>query len=154
MLRCWRPANGPLVTDQMPLMLPPAPMNKTGEASATNAMRLRSVASNSILSRHGSAPERTPIMPRCVVSSSFPMPLDTMTLQMALIGYEAERQKIQDKIAELQRQLYGRAGRASSPVATTPTKRASRRMSAAARKRIAEAQKKRWAAYRRKQKAA
>ena len=31
-------ANWLLVTDQMPLMLPPAPMNKAAEASATNAM--------------------------------------------------------------------------------------------------------------------
>jgi hypothetical protein len=143
-----------LVTDQIPLMLPPAPMNKAVEAIATNAMRLRSVASYWILSRHGSAPERTPMMPRCVVSSSFPMLLDTMTLQMALIGYEAERQKIQDKIAELQRQPNGRAGRAAPTVAAIPAERGSRRMSAAARRRIAEAQKKRWAAYRRKQKAA
>ena len=39
-----------------------------------------------------------------VISSSFAMPniLDTATLQMALIGYEAEREKIQAKIAELQ----------------------------------------------------
>jgi len=38
---------------------------------------------------------------------------------MALIGYEAERQKIQDKIAEIQHQLNGRAGRATAPVAST-----------------------------------
>jgi transposase IS116/IS110/IS902 family protein len=31
-------ANWLLVTDQIPLMLPPAPMNKAAEASATNAM--------------------------------------------------------------------------------------------------------------------
>lgn len=81
------------------------------------------------------------------------MTLDTLTLQMALIGYEAERQKIQEKIAEIQRQLNGRirAGRAAAPVAENrPAKRQKRRMSAEARKRIAEAQKKRWAAYRKK----
>jgi len=74
--------------------------------------------------------------------------------EAALIGYEAERQKIQDKITELQRQVGSRAGRAAAPLAATPAGRGPRRMSAAARKRIAEAQKKRWAAYRRKQKAA
>ena len=80
--------------------------------------------------------------------------LDTMTLQMALIGYEAERQKLQDKIAELQAQLGGRSIRTGTsvvPARVTPTKR---RMSASARRRIAAAQKKRWAEYRKKQKAA
>ena len=79
---------------------------------------------------------------------------DTSLLEAALIGYEAERQKIQEKIAELQRQIGRRNHRAAAPAAATPTKRGRRRMSAAARKRIAEAQKKRWAAYRKRQKAA
>jgi hypothetical protein len=81
-----------------------------------------------------------------VISSPL-MPIDTTTLQMALLGYEVERQKIQEKIAELQRQLKGRNHRAGTPVTEAPTKRG---MSAAARKRIAEAQKKRWAAFRKK----
>ena len=79
-----------------------------------------------------------------------PTQTDTTLLQMALVGYEAERQKIQAKIAELQRQLGGRSGRAPTAVADAPAKRGRRRMSAAARKRIAEAQKKRWTAYRKK----
>lgn len=78
---------------------------------------------------------------------------DTQLLQMALVGYEAERQKIRGKIAELQRHLNGRTRRASSAMTSAPVKRTRRRMSAAARKRIAAAQKKRWAAFRR-QKAA
>ena len=82
------------------------------------------------------------------------MPIDTTTLQMALIGYEAERDKIQEKIAELQRQLKIRNHRAYTTVAVTPVKRSRRRMSAAARKRIAAAQKARWAEYRKKKKAA
>jgi hypothetical protein len=73
--------------------------------------------------------------------------------ESALIGYEAERQKIQSQIVEVQRQLNGRAGRAATPVADTPTKHGRRGMSAAARKRIAAAQKKRWAEYRKNQKA-
>lgn len=84
-----------------------------------------------------------------VISSSL-MPLDTTTLQMALVGYGAERQKVQAKIAELRRQL---GSRAAIPVAVAPAKRGTRRMSAAARKRIAAAQKKRWAAFHKKQKA-
>ena len=82
-----------------------------------------------------------------------PIQTDPTLLQMALIGYEAERQKIQGKIAELQRQLGGRNHRATTPAANAPAKPGRKRMSAAARKRIAAAQKKRWAAYRR-QKAA
>jgi hypothetical protein len=79
---------------------------------------------------------------------------DTTILWMALIGYAAERQKIKEKIAELQRQLDGRAGRAAAPLAATPARRGRHRMSAAARKRNAEAQRKRWAAYRQKPNAA
>lgn len=81
------------------------------------------------------------------VVSSFSMPLDTTTLEMALIGYDAERQKIQSKIAELQRQLKIRNHRADAPAISTR-----RRMSASARKRIAAAQRKRWAAYRKSKK--
>lgn len=80
--------------------------------------------------------------------------IDNATLQMALIGYESERQKIQEKIAELQRQLKSRNHRAGTAVAEAPANRGRRRMSAAARKRIAAAQKARWAEYRQKQKAA
>ena len=74
--------------------------------------------------------------------------------EAALIGYEAERQKIQSKIAEIQRQLGGRARRAASPVVATPVVGTKRRMSPAARRRIAAAQKRRWTEYRKKQKAA
>jgi hypothetical protein len=83
-----------------------------------------------------------------------PNTVDASLLEAALIGYEAERQKIQEKITELQRQLNGRAGRAGTSVAAAFVKRGRRRMTAAARKRIAEAQKKRWAAFRKKQTAA
>jgi hypothetical protein len=83
-----------------------------------------------------------------------PNSIDNTTLEMALIGYESERQKIREKIAELQRQLNGRTPRAVTPVAAPPGPRTRRRMSAAARKRIAAAQKKRWAEYRKKHKAA
>jgi hypothetical protein len=82
-----------------------------------------------------------------------PIHTDATLLQMALVGYEAERQKIQGKIAELRAQLGGRSKPASSGMTSAPVKRTRRQMSAAARRRIAAAQKKRWAAYR-KQKAA
>ena len=79
---------------------------------------------------------------------------DIQLLQMALIGYEAERQKIQEKIADIQRQLNGRTHRASTSMSAAPATRTRSRMSAAARRRIAAAQKKRWAEYRKKKKAA
>lgn len=72
---------------------------------------------------------------------------DTTLLQMALVGYEAERRNIKGKIAEIQRRLKGRSGRADTVGAPAPTG-PGRKMSAAARKRIAAAQKKRWAEYR------
>jgi hypothetical protein len=65
---------------------------------------------------------------------------DATTLQMALIGYEIERNKIEEKIREIQAAL-GKSG-GSTAAAGGPKKRT---MSAAARKRIAAAQKKRWA---------
>ncbi|PWU03024.1 MAG: hypothetical protein C5B51_19900 [Terriglobia bacterium] len=63
---------------------------------------------------------------------------------MALIGYEVEKQKIDDKIRDLQAQLKG-----STPTAAPATQgRAKRVLSAAARRRIAAAQRKRWAEHR------
>ncbi|HWQ57083.1 MAG TPA: hypothetical protein VN442_25580 [Bryobacteraceae bacterium] len=78
---------------------------------------------------------------------------DLATLQMALVGYELERQKIDDKIKEIRARLGGRrapatpAAAAASPAPAQPRKR---NLSAAARKRIADAQKRRWAEHRRK----
>ena len=83
-----------------------------------------------------------------------PRLIDTSFLEAALIGYEAERQKIQQKIAEIQARLDGSSRRTGGPVARVPRTRGRRPMSAAARKRIADAQKKRWAAFHKKQKAA
>ncbi len=65
-------------------------------------------------------------------------------LQAALIGYQAEINRIQEAMAEIRRELEGSDGTTS---AATP-KRAKQKISAAARKRMATAQKRRWAAYR------
>jgi hypothetical protein len=46
--------------------------------------------------------------------------LDIEILQMALIGYEAQRRKIEEKIAEIQSQLGGRARPAASRKAEKP----------------------------------
>ena len=72
---------------------------------------------------------------------------DNTTLQMALVGYQIERQKIDDKIREIEAQLGRRS--AASPAATkkSATKRV---LSPAARRRIAAAQKKRWAEHRKR----
>ena len=70
--------------------------------------------------------------------------VDQGILQMALIGYEAQCHKIETAIAAIRSQLGGRASaKAAAPVSTGPK----RRLSAAARKRIALGQKKRWAAF-------
>jgi hypothetical protein len=73
---------------------------------------------------------------------------DPSTLQMALVGYELEKARIDGKIREIQAQLGGsRAAGGATPAkaAGGPKKRV---LSAAARKRIAAAQKKRWAEHR------
>ena len=74
---------------------------------------------------------------------------DLSTLQMALVGYEVEKQRIEDKIREIQARLKGKP--ASSPAASSPKPAAVKRvLSPAARKRIAAAQKKRWAEHRKR----
>lgn len=76
---------------------------------------------------------------------------DLTTLQMALVGYQIERQKIDERIAEIQAQLKGK--RAATPAAPAEKKAApgpKRVLSPAARRRIAAAQKKRWAEHRRR----
>ena len=82
---------------------------------------------------------------------------DRSLLEAALVGYQAESEKISAAIAEIQRRLRG-AGRASDPPAeqileppaasarTSSLRRKKRTISAEGRQRIAEAQRKRWAA--------
>lgn len=79
---------------------------------------------------------------------------DIATLQMALVGYQLERQKIDDKIREIQSRLGGKSSTASSaPTAKKPAG-VKRVLSEAARKRIAAAQRKRWAEHRKRAAAA
>jgi|SRR6516164_5213747 hypothetical protein len=72
--------------------------------------------------------------------------IDIATLQAALLGYQAQHDQIVAKMDELRRQLGKTRGAGSIP---TPL-RTKRALSAAARKRIADAQRKRWAEYRAK----
>ena len=65
------------------------------------------------------------------------MKLDQAFLEAALVGYLQQRDQMDAKILEIQKQLGG----------STTTSQRSREMSAAARERIAAAQRKRWAAF-------
>jgi len=78
---------------------------------------------------------------------------DADTLQMALVGYQIEKQRIESKIQEIQSQLKGRrpAFVGNGAEAAAPRKR---ELSEAARARIAAAQKKRWAEHRKRATAA
>ncbi len=79
-----------------------------------------------------------------------PIRTDDTLLRMALAGYEVELQNIQAKIAELKARLGGRARGGAAPTGNTSPSGRKRTMSPAARRRIAAAQKKRWAEYRKK----
>ena len=80
---------------------------------------------------------------------------DATTLQMALVGYEIEKQKIEDKIRELQAQLKGKSAPLPSAAAGKPAAEGPKRiLSPAARRRIAQAQKKRWVEHRKRAAAA
>jgi len=72
---------------------------------------------------------------------------DLSTLQMALVGYQLERQRIDTRIQEIQARLKGKAVAAPAAAKTEGVKRV---LSPAARKRIAAAQKKRWAEHRKR----
>jgi hypothetical protein len=73
---------------------------------------------------------------------------DLTTLQMALVGYRYEREKIDDKISQIEAQLKGKKVPIGGPGAAVKAKGPRRQLSAAARKRIAAAQRKRWAEHR------
>ena len=73
---------------------------------------------------------------------------DHTTLQMALVGYEFEKERIAGKIREIQSQLVGILSGGKVPKSEAAPKK--RLLSAAARKRIAAAQRKRWAEHRKK----
>ena len=68
--------------------------------------------------------------------------LSTQIIEAAIDGFQAQKQRIDDQIAELRAMLSPN----DSAPATKPAVRRKRGMSAAGRKAIAEAQRKRWAA--------
>ncbi|HUJ20970.1 MAG TPA: hypothetical protein VLX58_05570 [Bryobacteraceae bacterium] len=74
---------------------------------------------------------------------------DVLLLEAALIGFEQKKQQIDQKIAELRQEMGGeRAGATARPSAG---KTSGRVVSAAARRRMAAAQRKRWAVIKGKQ---
>ena len=76
---------------------------------------------------------------------------DTSFLAAALEGLEMQRTRIEEQIQRVRAMLGGRGARAATQVGAAIGKPARRRrLSAAARKRIAMAQKRRWAEYRKK----
>jgi hypothetical protein len=74
---------------------------------------------------------------------------DAATLQMALVGYQLEKQRIESKIQEIQSLLKGKRG-AFSSAATAAEPARKRELSESARARIAAAQKRRWAEHRKR----
>jgi hypothetical protein len=80
------------------------------------------------------------------------MPKPTVTdreiLQAALVGLQHSLAVVDEKISELRR-LGARSGASHQPAPAAPAAKAPKRvLSAAARRRIAAAQKKRWDAFR------
>jgi cell division septum initiation protein DivIVA len=75
---------------------------------------------------------------------------DLTTIQMALVGYQIEKQRIEEKIRDLEARLKGKQRATPSGAADANQQRPKRVLSAAARRRIAAAQKKRWAEHRKR----
>ncbi len=78
--------------------------------------------------------------------NSMPAKLSNNIITAAIEGFESQKAQIDAQIAELRQMLSGPS--AKTAVAPEPAKRKRRKMSAAGRARIAEAQRKRWAASR------
>ena len=77
-----------------------------------------------------------------------PAHLDSETLQAALVGYQHQLDQINAKMADLRSQLKGEGPAAGTAAEAAPAARGGKRpLSAAARMRIAKAQKKRWAEF-------
>src|SRR5213594_29614 len=73
------------------------------------------------------------------------VPDNTRLLELALKGLEAERAKTDDEIVQITSQLNPRPATAQTATAGNSTPPKTRRMSAAARKKISEAMKRRYA---------
>ena len=72
---------------------------------------------------------------------------DVSILEAALIGYRVSLEKLNERIADIRQELGGGFRKAAVSI-TTDGAKPKRNISAAARRRIAQATRKRWAAYR------
>ena len=72
---------------------------------------------------------------------------DRSILAMALVGYEVEKKKIEDRIQEIRNKLGKVTAKVRRALSNNDQPKR-RKLSVAARKRIAAAQKKRWAEHR------
>lgn len=82
--------------------------------------------------------------------------MDIATLQAALIGYQAKHDEITAKMAEIRKRIPGAKHGGDEPFPlgnNDPLPRKKRKMSAAGRKAISVATKRRWAEFHKKQKA-
>ncbi len=76
-----------------------------------------------------------------------PPKLTNEIINAAILGFEEQKRRIDGNIAEIRAMLSGAPVEAAGGfAATTPTGRTRRKVSAAARKKMAEGQRKRWAA--------
>jgi len=74
-----------------------------------------------------------------------PQKLSQEIITAAIAGFEAQKERLNSKIAELHNMLHHRDGHAAAE-----TLKRKRKVSAASRRRMALAQKKRWAAIKRR----
>jgi len=80
------------------------------------------------------------------------MPDHKRLLELALKGLEAERQRIDEEIADIQNQIRGNGQRSRSqtrPQSATPLARTGSRLTPAGRKKLSDSMKRRWAAKKR-----
>lgn len=75
---------------------------------------------------------------------------DVSMLEMALVGFQIEKQRIESKIQDIQSRLKGKPASKSSSGGAESKPRVRRELSAGARRRIAAAQKRRWAEHRKR----
>src|SRR5262249_6475622 len=114
------------------------------------SVAVTSVPASYPLNRSGHESQHSAILHLCqdgAISNRKGSTMPTLTpeiIEAAIDGLEAKKQRIDVQIAEL-RALLSPSGNGSTP-APQPTVRKKRGMSAAGRKAIAEAQRKRWAA--------
>src|SRR4051794_8019975 len=89
--------------------------------------------------------KKRPALPidKARLTTKMPQKLTNEIITAAIAGFEQQKQQIDAQIAELRGTLSGVA--ASPAAAEEPVRRKRRKMSAAGRARIAEAQRKRWA---------